>query len=69
MNRYRVGMYDRTIGNYSQWINVDFQAFNDGTVEAPITIENDSLRGPRPTIRGPFSPGEIPGSEAFSPDQ
>jgi hypothetical protein len=45
VNHYRVGMYDRTTGNYSQWMNVDFQAFNDGTVEAPIIIENDSLRG------------------------
>jgi hypothetical protein len=29
----------------SQWFRFRFQAFNDGTVQAPFTITNDSLQG------------------------
>jgi hypothetical protein len=29
----------------SQWFRFKFQAFNDGTVQAPFAITNDSLRG------------------------
>lgn len=44
VNHYRVGMHEGCPQRCSQWMNPDFQAFEDGRVESPITIQNDTLR-------------------------
>jgi len=54
LNNYDVGMNDEekcrhpqpgTQRACSQWFHVQFRAFDDGTVKAPIRVTNDSLEG------------------------
>jgi hypothetical protein len=49
INNYGVGMNPddgcRVGRQCSQWFHFQFQAFPDGTVQAPFTITNDSMNG------------------------
>ena len=45
VNHYNVGMWDRDNNNIQQWIKVDFTAYEDGRVDAPITLQNNTYYG------------------------
>lgn len=45
VNHYGVGMWDRANNNIQQWIKVDFTAYEDGRVDAPITLQNNTYYG------------------------
>jgi hypothetical protein len=38
-------MWDLSDDNFQQWMNVAFTAYEDGRVDSPITLENNTYYG------------------------
>jgi hypothetical protein len=51
VNHYGVGMWDRDTHNIQQWMKIDFTAYEDGRVDAPITMQNNTYFGFKGSIR------------------
>jgi hypothetical protein len=44
-------MWDRDTNNIQQWMKIDFTAYEDGRIDAPITMENNTYFGFKGSIR------------------
>jgi hypothetical protein len=51
VNHYGVGMWNRDNNNIQQWMKIDFTAYEDGRVDAPITMENNTYFAFKGSIR------------------